>query len=64
MLLSDGFLERREKRIQAAREEGKAGGYAEGYTAAKAENGNPPASEASPAPPQPSDTSQHPSETP
>jgi hypothetical protein len=36
MLLSDWFLERREKRIQAA----KAEGYAEGYTAAKAENGD------------------------
>ena len=34
MLLSDWFLERREKRIQAARKEG----YAEGYAAAKAEN--------------------------
>ena len=48
MLLSDWFLERREKRIQAAREEGKeegraegrAEGYAEGYAAAKAENGD------------------------
>ena len=36
MLLSDWFLERREKRIQAA----KAEGYAEGYAAAKAENGD------------------------
>ena len=35
MLLSDWFLARQEKRIQAAREEG----YAEGYAAAKAENG-------------------------
>ena len=37
MLLSDWFLARQEKRIQAAREEG----YAEGYAAAKAENGVP-----------------------
>ena len=40
MLLSDWFLERREKRIQAAREEGRKEGYAEGYAAAKAENGD------------------------
>ncbi len=52
MLLSDWFLERREKRIQAARaegkeegraegrEEGREEGYAEGYAAAKAENGD------------------------
>lgn len=40
MLLSDWLLERREKRIQAAREEGREEGYAEGYAAAKAENGN------------------------
>lgn len=48
MLLSDWFLERREKRIQAARAEGYAEGYAkgyakgyaEGYAAAKAENGD------------------------
>ena len=39
MLLSDWFLERREKRIQAAKEEGRKEGYAEGYAAAKAENG-------------------------
>lgn len=39
MLLSDWFLERREKRIQAAREKGREEGYAEGYAAAKAENG-------------------------
>ena len=41
MLLSDWFLERREKRIQAAKEEGRKEGYAEGYAAAKAENGTP-----------------------
>ena len=49
MLLSDWFLARQEKRIQAAREEGYAEGYAkgyaegyaEGYAAAKAENGVP-----------------------
>lgn len=63
MLLSDWFLERCEKRIQTAREEGRKQGYAEGYAAAKAENGNPPASEASPAPTPPSDASQHPSKT-
>ena len=40
MLLSDWFLERREKRIQAAKEEGRQEGYAEGYAAAKAENGD------------------------
>ena len=40
MLLSDWFLERREKRIQAARAEGYTEGYAEGYAAAKAENGD------------------------
>ena len=48
MLLSDWFLERREKRIKAAkeegrkegREEGREEGYAEGYAAAKAENGD------------------------
>lgn len=43
MLLSDWLLERREKRIQLAREEareeGRKQGYAEGYAAAKAENG-------------------------
>lgn len=39
MLLSDWFLERREKRIQIAREEGRKEGYEEGYAAAKAENG-------------------------
>ena len=43
MLLSDWFLERREKRIQAARKEGYAEGYtegyAEGYAEAKAKNG-------------------------
>ena len=45
MLLSDWFLARQEKRIQAAREEayseGREEGYAEGYAAAKAENGVP-----------------------
>lgn len=41
MLLSDWFLERREKQIQAAKEEGRKEGYAEGYAAAKAENGRP-----------------------
>ena len=40
MLLSDWFLERREKRIHAARAEGYAEGYTEGYAAAKAENGD------------------------
>jgi flagellar biosynthesis/type III secretory pathway protein FliH len=40
MLLSDWFLERREKRIQTAKEEGRKEGYAEGYAAAKAENGD------------------------
>ena len=40
MLLSDWFLERREKRIQAARAEGYAKGYAQGYAAAKTENGD------------------------
>ena len=47
MLLSDWYLARQEKRIQAAaeaaakaaREEGRKEGYAEGYAAAKAENG-------------------------
>ena len=39
MLLSDWFLERREKRIKAAEEKGRKEGYAEGYAAAKAENG-------------------------
>ena len=39
MLLSDWFLERQEKRIQAARKEGYAEGYTEGYAEAKAENG-------------------------
>ena len=39
MLLSDWFLERQEKRIQAAKEEGRKEGYAAGYAAAKAENG-------------------------
>ena len=34
MLLSDWFLERQEKRIQTARKEG----YAEGYAEAKAKN--------------------------
>ena len=61
MLLSDWLLERREKRIQAAKEEGRKEGYAEGYAAAKAENGTP-ASEASHAPTKPSDASQHSSE--
>ncbi len=46
MLLSDWFLERQEKRIQAAKEEGRREGreegYAEGYAAAKAENGTAP----------------------
>ena len=51
MLLSDWLLERREKRIQAAREEG----YAEGYAAAKAENGE--AVEKSPDPPSKSSNS-------
>ena len=40
MLLSDWFLERQEKRIQAAKEEGRKEGYADGYAAAKAENGD------------------------
>lgn len=61
MLLSDWFLERREKRIQAAKEEGRKEGYAEGYAAAKAENGTP-ASESSHSDTKPSDTSQQPSE--
>ena len=61
MLLSDWFLERQEKRIQAAKEEGREEGrkegrkegYAEGYAAAKAENGD--AVEESPdSPPKPS----------
>ena len=59
MLLSDWFLERLEKRIQAAREEGYAEGYAEGfaesYAAAKAENGD--AVEKSPDPPSKSSNS-------
>ena len=40
MLLSDWFLERQEKRIQAARKEGYAEGYAKGYAETKAESGN------------------------
>lgn len=60
MLLSDWLLERREKRIQAAEEKGRKEGYAEGYAAAKAENGDavgePPdsPSESSDSPPKPS----------
>ena len=57
MLLSDWFLERQEKRIQAAKEEGRKEGreegYAEGYAAAKAENG-PPADESPKSPDKPS----------
>ena len=49
MLLSDRLLEGREKRIQAAKEKGRKEGYAEGYAAAKAENGD--AVEESPDPP-------------
>ena len=64
MLLSDWFLERREKRIQAAKEEGRKEGreegYAEGYAAAKAENGETVEGSSSP-PAEASDTQQKPS---
>ena len=61
MLLSDWLLERREKRIQAAKEEGRKEGYAEGYAAAKAENGTPERA-ASETPTMPSDASEKKSE--
>ena len=65
MLLSDWYLARQEKRIQAlkeaAKEEGRKEGYAEGYAAAKAENGTPERA-ADESPPTPPDASQTPSE--